>query len=846
MERQPHLLEPLPSVVDKKTRDKQRKRDQSQRRKAAAKYLEQQAFDRARQADASTKWHRDKNRDEELQIRRYELDTVSAYEEHPASAGYVLSKAKFVSLPKDAAAFTPVFFGYSLAKGALDDPFGPPRGLDDRLKHPPHPAFLGYAMSRHCSEVISPIFLNMDFAKRKVALEAAEDELLDLQRQSSPARTAAATQEDRLELQRLLDARFENPTECLICESSEIPGCPGCWVPSSDFFDRAYRFNNPVDLDAGDVPPQEDWVYYYEAPSPRAEAKARETEYLRGLLFDVWAIRLQREKFQSFITVVIKSIPAGSAVKLRIDPKETVKNLYDLYRANFEGFSRKIYLLLPTSQGLFLMDETLRGGSEVALRVDNGNITLEDFQLRFNARTGTPYVLISVALLHAATTPLMLAHYVKHNFTVDGPVNLQIRYYANQVPHDVQNDALQAAMARKADLIIDAATENRIMSQQYDQLELERNVKRAFQERMVSVVDLHRRNKTRPRTKKEIRAWAYYNFAVAEPRSDLRLQKLWQSYHKFEELKITKRGKLQDAAASDDMCELLSLHRSATIQTYDLLVDKAHRPHLPPVVAVGAKFGIFVAVRLGVTAKEDREYGAELELVVPEEEMDVEKPRRKHEHLSAEAIRAAQQRPFKDMEWRATAKADKLYNAADLLLAPFAHVRWDCFAKAYLVAVGDLDRMRRALDAYNNLAKALQNEAILKAHEIDEWGTDLAALQIQLPPTGALAQACRRLQAKSSLLPARAERHRKALKKAQDDALLRLTSLPEELPPMSAMERLKYEFKHKHGLLSPSMQRLTPDLGRVKAKVGAAVAKSVEVTKYVAQQAKDNVEILKL
>ncbi|EQC35769.1 hypothetical protein SDRG_06528 [Saprolegnia diclina VS20] len=838
------LLPPL-TVPEKKARDKQRKRDQAKRRKAIELEVVRAAESRAKQADASKRWHRDVNRDEELQIRRYELDAINPHDEHPASAGYDFVPRRFTSLAQDVGNYSPIFFGYSLARGGRQDVFGAPTGYDDHLKHKPHPAFLGYAMSRHASEIISPIFLNLDFCKRRVGIEAIEDELSALQKQSNIDK-----RQERAELQALLDARFDTPSECLVCESSQIPGCPGCWVPSSDFFDRAYRRNNPLEHPSDEIAEDKTphgWAHYYEAPSPRQEAKAREDEYMDGLLFDVWAIRKHREKVQTFISLVIKSIPAGSAVQLRIDPRETIQYLYDQYRANVDSVDRQLYLLLPTSQGLFYLDATIEAGSEVALGVNNGTLRLEDFQLRYIRTATGPYVLLSVALLHRETTPLMLAHYVKHNFTVDGPLNLQLRYFANQVPKDVQNDALQAAMTRKASLLVASATENQLMSRHYEQQALQLSVKKAFHERMDSAIELHRNNKARPRTKKEIRAWAYYSFAIAEPRSDARLQKLWQCYHKFDELKLTKRGKLLDSAASDDMCELLSLHRTATIQTFDLLVDKAHRPVLPPVVAVGPKFGVPIATRLGITAKEDREFGSELDIIIPEENDDETlAPVRRKQHLTLDAIRAAQQRPFKDMEWRASAKVDKFYSASDLLIYPFASIRWDCFAKAYVLAVGDVDRMRRLLDGYNNLAKILQDEIILKPSAIESWLHDLGALTSQLPPTGALPQACRRLETKSSLLAARAERHRRALEQAQDAARRRITDADDALPPMSAMERLKWEFKNKYGILSPNMRNMSPDMDKVRATLGSALAKTVAATTYVAQQAKDNMEILKL
>ncbi|OQS04550.1 hypothetical protein THRCLA_03224 [Thraustotheca clavata] len=830
--------------MDKKLRDKERKKEQARKSKARERELYRQIHIQSNHLNALDAWHYNESREEEMRIRRYELDIINPYEEHPASAGYILTKAKFSSIADQSDSFNPIFFGYSYARGELIDPFGTTVVFDERRKHPRHPACHGYAMSRHLAEIISPIFMNMDFHKREIG----DDFDINLTESSDDKKTYQDPQKNSQELELILRARFDQPQECLVCESSQVPGCPGCWVPSSDFYDRAYHINNPVEEEIEEGEDDFTMMHYYEATSPQQEAQAREAEYIRGLLFDVWAVRKHREKLQHFITIIIKSIPAGSAVELRMDPTSSIKYLYDQYRANFDGFDRKLYILLPTSQGLFLLDETIEAGSEVALGVSNGNLVLNDFQLCYAEKDATPYMLMSVAILNTATTPVMLAHYVKHNFTVECSIDLQLRYHAFEVSTNIRDDRLQRALSRKADVVIASAMENRQISRHYEQLELQKAIKKSRDDKMASLVEHHRQNKDRPRTKKEIRAWSYYNFSMAEPKPGIRLQKLWQCFHKFEELKLTKRGKLLDAAYSDDTCELLSLHRTATMQAFDLFIDKTHRPVLPPIISISSKFGIAIATRLGLTAKEDREYGAELEIIIPQEGDEEEinnTTEKKHKHMTIDAIRAAKHKAFQDMEWRADAKVIKFYNSSDLLVWPFAVVRWDCFASAYLIALGTLDRMKIVLDAYNNLAKAIQNESILKPKEIEQWKLDLSELQNQLETTGALVQACRRLDSKSSLLASRALRHRKAFEKAEEDALLRIKDI-DTLPPMSAMEKLKWEFKHKHGIYSPNLRNLTPDMDQVKARVGTAVGKSVEMTKYLAQQAKDNIEILKL
>ncbi|RHY33000.1 hypothetical protein DYB32_001984 [Aphanomyces invadans] len=323
------------------------------------------------------------------------------------------------------------------------------------------------------------------------------------------------------------------------------------------------------------------------------------------------------------------------------------------------------------------------------------------------------------------------------------------------------------------------------------------------------------------------------------------------------------------AAYSDDTASLLSQHRSAAVDAFDVLVDKANQSVMHPVLAVRDKFGIplgtrycqivrattqtFCVHRYGVTAKEDREYAVELDILLPED-VDVKmedpataspgppRPRRHfHDYLAAQTAAAV----WKDMEWRKDARSDKFYGGADLVVAPYYLVRWDCFTQAYVLARGHLVRAKDHLDAYNRLAKPLQTEAIMKPHEIERWTSELESLLRELPATGALTQACRRLQSKAGLLPARAKRYHQALKKSRDDAAKALAN-HDELPRMSGTEKLKLDFKLREGILSNNFRQLAPDMDVVKERMATVMRNGMGKTKVFAQHVKDNIEILKL
>ncbi|KAH9098890.1 hypothetical protein LEN26_016517 [Aphanomyces euteiches] len=829
---------PQLAPLEKKQRDKQRKRDQAKRRKAMEKELVEQSRRYQVQLNSAKSWHVEMNHEEELQIKRYELDRINPFEEHPASAGYIFHPDRFNSLETDSSIFSPIFYRYSYAK---DSQLDAPKAAARLGRDAPHPTCFGYAMSRHDPSIISPVFLGMVFHKRAVTL--LDDDAMPNFAAGEAKKSPLTRLREQEELKRIMDARFDPTLECLVCESSQLPGCPGCWVPSSTFFTRVQAANAPeMKQVMQDKALMSSMLFGNVGKGGDDGQSIRELEFLQGPLYDIYAIRLHREKVQQFVRVVIKSVPAGSVVTLRVDPKSSVKYLYDLYRCHFDGFYRKMYLLLPTSHGMFWMDDTVLATTERVLAVTNGEIALEDFRIMpsWNAPTDEVIMLLSVATMHAEKTPAMLTNYIKHNFVYHGELH-GIRRDAHGVPSQIVEDPLQQSMRKKADVLVESAWDNWRMSREYDQLAMRQAMKRAYDDKMHRLAE--QRPEGRPRSKREIRAYAYYTFATSEPRPLLRLAKLWQCFQKFEELKLTKKGKLLDAAFSDDTAALMSLHRTATVETFDAIIDKSQQGAVQPVMAVRDKFGILLGTRMGVTAKEDREYAIELEIVLPDDVHVVEAPKKTRFHgVSSSAILAA--KTWKDMEWRKDATAHKLYNGGDLLVPPYYLVRWDCFVQAYVMARSHIEKAKDQLDAYNRLAKPVQTEALLKPKEIDEWNTALEALITELPPTGALTQACRRLQGKASLLPARAARHLKALKKAQEDAAKALQENDQVV--MSGADRLKHEFKLREGIWSNNFRQLTPDMDLVKERLAQSLRHGTAKTKAIAQRVHDNIEVLKL
>ncbi|ETV80211.1 hypothetical protein, variant [Aphanomyces astaci] len=608
----PTKLQQLDPLESKKVRDKRRKREQAARRKAAEKELLHATLRRQLAADASKAWHRDTTNDEELQIKRFELDCVSPFDEHPASAGYDFRPQPFRSLtPASVACFNPVFFGYALAK--TSSTALPPRPQGAAKQDIPHPAFLGYIpCHHHDATTISPVFLGMEFRKRHVQSDN-DMELCEDVNSSTPRTRQLATAAD---LKRIMDARFDT-TECLVCDSSQLEGCPGCWEPPSDFYAQPNQTADQLEMSperATSSPPDPNQqqtgsstLMQWARQPPHQESTvvlSSEALWRQNLLVDKYAIRKHRDKKQYFVDVVVKCVPAGNVVTLCVDPTGTVKYLYDLYRFNcgttIEGAGgRKVYLVLPTSCGFFWMDELVLAASERTLAITRGNLTLMDFKLtpRSGSSSKAMYMLLATSTMHDEKTPAMLAQYLKQNFAVAPLGHLTLRRHANEVPEPVVDDPLQQSMHRKAPVLVESALLNFRMSREYDLIATRKAIKASRDEKMLALVERSRHLTNQPRPRKVVRAYAYFRFALAEPKPLPRLAKLWQCFQKFDELKITKRGKLLDAAYSDDTASLLSQHRSAAVDTFDILVDKANHAMMHPVVAVSNKYGIPLGTR---------------------------------------------------------------------------------------------------------------------------------------------------------------------------------------------------------------------------------------------------------
>lgn len=221
--------------LEKKARDRERKRAQARRRVQILQERDNAAALLRDKQHVSSQWHRQERQEEELVLRRLERDLVDGQKSHPATAGYA-----FGPLDGSAARVSPIFLGFSHALCPASQAIkvvvlaGQKAPLEATYRHP---ACHGYNMAGHCdASIITPAFFFSVF--EKIPLESVTIATDDVDPSDSSS-------EERwpLKLNRQLrseDGRFKsvlaarlNPSlteSCFICKGPpQTPGCPRCF-----------------------------------------------------------------------------------------------------------------------------------------------------------------------------------------------------------------------------------------------------------------------------------------------------------------------------------------------------------------------------------------------------------------------------------------------------------------------------------------------------------------------------------------------------------------------------------------------------------------------------------------
>ncbi|KAF4145828.1 hypothetical protein GN958_ATG05012 [Phytophthora infestans] len=946
--KKPHKLTPL----EKKERDRLRMKEQSQRRKQAIKDQLDQANRFAQQKASSASWHQQERLEEELVLRRLERDVVEPQRCHPAAAGYCFDDTaqKFTTS-------SPVFASYSYAlcppsqasRFQLQSRSGLQRTIIRTEAEYLHPACHGYAMTKHDdSSCISPVFFFTGFAKiplDKIVMKQ-EDDSDESDNEDEDVGTAINDEMDNRELseahktrQQETKRRLEAVTAareltlkpsgvsctasmCLVCKKpTDTPGCPGCFSYSSKKYleievsKATQRLKTPKTT----FQEQEDQRARHKALQrqiiippllPRLNSSLSEADLLHRtpqndehsfystVLPDFQAIRKYRTLSVNFITLHIKSLPVGQLISLTVDLKSSVSYLYELYRANTELPNRPLHLLLPTTHGLFYLDEHIASATYTTNGVVNGKLLLEDFNLQKttplysdrvdDSNTNSEFLLFAVAVLHPQSTPRLVLNYVQQNFhfkppecrslsplviSVDSKDNSGLPHWTRLVPaafllpKAVDQDAFQVQIRPHIHAMHVFARTNYAIIAAEQREERERLLLLAHQEAKAAKLALKKKlrdQQTATVSIKVRRALAYFEFiceSTSNPRrprvAEERLGKLWQFVQMLEEWKILKGGRLLDIERSDVTLSLVQqLKETASVAFNQMMLssktlktDKGGGTLPYPVLCLEGsgttrKLVLRLGSRMGVTPQDDHDYGMVLDMDQDFEALEREEPTRGYMKRT-EAQDEQTVGTWDDAEWRHKGRSSStmalLISSSDLLSPPFYRIKWPLIVKAYKLVLKKVALVSSKLDEFNSLARVLQtSDAVLSKTQLAKWQADVNHFLTTLHDNCAMARAVQRVLSKKgvAVLRRRAQARRKQLRDREKELeRLRELQLERDRPKLTLAQQLKVAFIKERAPKLREAVELTP-AEKLGAKTGELLGKAASGVVKAARQAK--------
>ncbi|TMW60149.1 hypothetical protein Poli38472_000191 [Pythium oligandrum] len=887
--------------LEKKARDRERLHEQAARRKQRIAAL----FDGTRELllaqSESAQWHEQERLEEELVLRRLERDLIDPQKLHPSVAGYRFSPS---SAGCDATRTSPVFQGHAFAHCPSSE----------QVLRPPthcHPSFMGYTITHHTDTTqLSPVFFRVGFQKiplEEISLEDEESDASSDEGEGDEARTqeqflsrmdartrhpptrAKLTPTEQKQLDELLVSRLEDDTPCAICENRRVLGCPGCFSFDWALYRKIQADKSTQRLKTPKTHTQEAYEFEErhkglqrrlmgfekaEERDERVKTPSKDTKwaYYAHALADDHAIRKHRILNNNVVILHIKSLPVGNLITLQVDVQASIASVYELYRSNHENPNRRIHLLLPTTTGLFYLDDALEDATDTRTGLVNGAFLLQDFHLTSHqpssplrtraplepSTTITEYMLFSVALLSDESTPLLVRQYLQQNFHLadDFHQRLAIERATVRLPHAVALDACQQRLIPHVHRMKAFAQS----TQRLDHLERERERERvlwiAYQEKKRAKLEFKKRQQQlgragRGASRIVMRAVAYLDYvceSTSNPRrarvAEERLGKLWQCFQRFEEWKICKSGRLLDAESTEDTLKLLQRHQDVTVAAFDTVMKRGpgSGPLLYPVLCVGGsttrRLAVKIGNRFGLSEADNYEYGLVLDVEQDFSGGSTSRVATLKRDFTKKQLLAQQeddqrQRDLEaswrcaDLEWRiknGSTPPPMLFTATDLLRPPFYQFPWHSMAQAYQFTLQSVAFQVAKLDEFNALARVLQHEdAILSKAQIEKWGQDVDRFHDELVAqaestspllkTSVLLAATRRvLQKKGLALLKKRLKQRKQRLREREAELERLRLLQEEndRPKRSPIELMKDAFVKEHAPKLLAVLELTP------------------------------------
>jgi len=355
--------------------------------------------------------------EEDVVIPHPSCKVLKRYHVHPATLGYKEIKTPIFQTDL-CKVLHPASFGYQDIQHS-------PKSVIHIL----HPACVGFKMAskefnmvKDASKYVNPMFFGLSLEKGPRFSEQDDSFFSHMKK-----RVVAIPRRDGKPI-------------CSVCFGSDAPGCPGCWK-------EELQSRLAVEATCRSLV---DNLAASHTIAPRVAGKARPSAQLRlrnkavQKQFKLFTqqittgdIKRYREMVSVMVTVMIKSLPAGGVVKLTMEISKSISYLYFLYRSNCRsGIANltKLWLVLPSMEGLMCLDDTLQAQSDLLCAVPNGALCLRDFGMVENGGT---YCLFQLKDLHRPSAADVCKTYVaqnvnlakKHSFDQFDDVQMQRQYH---------------------------------------------------------------------------------------------------------------------------------------------------------------------------------------------------------------------------------------------------------------------------------------------------------------------------------------------------------------------------------------------------------------------------------
>ena len=439
-------------------KEKAKKKKQMEKAKKKAQDLEDQIKKQEEEAEKTKLWQEKQHK---MQLAMLGLESLAedavTQEYHPACTGFIMKKIT----KNNSEHISPMYFStqhmkLGEAKTAAGMKLGKDYGSYKKKKHgaiyqsendkckqmPAAPITTGAVKQRHKTfgerydnhEVVNPAFYGqMTLKNDKFNPELLSPVFLGYILYKKPVQKKDAG-EDKAKLK----AKKEAET-CPICYVHK-EGCPLCWD-----FPEDYVFSD----------------YAYEGPKREKEESDSEEDEdkpeIHTSLVNMTSIKLYRSVNQHWLTLFIKTVPCGQIVKMQVERKWTVADLYENFRsASMYGRSRDCFLFLPTENGVFSFENEDLPETDTTNAGETGRVPLARNNF---SRNNATLCMLHFQFFSELTTGINIRGYLEQNLQLSKHPNTSIIPFVDAIPKDLPgNDQVQAQLSDLLNNTIEQAT----------------------------------------------------------------------------------------------------------------------------------------------------------------------------------------------------------------------------------------------------------------------------------------------------------------------------------------------------------------------------------------------------